>query len=142
MPDMLPAHIALIIPADGDRLHLVEQHRRPVGGRRWEFPSGDVEQHRDADAMAAAARELREETGLAAGRLTSLGTLEVLPSTLSLRCSVFLAVDLTQGTPRRDLAEQDMVSAWFTRSDVEQMIRDGELTDAKSIAAYALLLLH
>ncbi|MGH3330123.1 MAG: hypothetical protein ACRDPJ_02350 [Nocardioidaceae bacterium] len=30
-----PPDIALIIPADGDRLHLVEQYRYPVAGRRW-----------------------------------------------------------------------------------------------------------
>jgi hypothetical protein len=37
------ADIALIIPVDGDRLRLVEQYRYPVGGRRWEFPSGTAE---------------------------------------------------------------------------------------------------
>ena len=30
--------IVLIVPIDGDRLHMVEQYRHPVGGRRWEFP--------------------------------------------------------------------------------------------------------
>lgn len=111
-----------------------------MGGRRWEFPSGDVDRQLDADAAAAAARELREETGLAAGGLTLLGTVEILPSTCHQRCSVFLAVDLTQGTPQREPQEHDMQSAWFTRSEVEQMLRNGELTDAKSAAAYALLL--
>lgn len=33
-----------------------------------------------------------------------------------------------------------MQSAWFTRDDVERMINDGTITDSKSIAAYALLL--
>ncbi|MFD1045378.1 ADP-ribose pyrophosphatase, partial [Kibdelosporangium lantanae] len=31
---------ALVIPLDGDRLHLVEQFRYPLGVRRWEFPQG------------------------------------------------------------------------------------------------------
>jgi hypothetical protein len=35
-----------------------------------------------------------------------------------------------------------MRSAWFTRADVERMINDGTLSDAKSTAAYTLLLLH
>ena len=60
----------------------------------------------------------------------------------SQRCSVFLATDLTAGAPRRDLEEQDLRSAWFTRAEVEQMIRDGAFTDAKSVAAYTLLLLR
>lgn len=42
----------------------------------------------------------------------------------------------------RDLEEQDMRSAWFTRAEVERMIREGTVGDAKSCAAYALLLLH
>ena len=134
--------IALVIPADGNRLHLVEQYRYPVGGRRWEFPSGTADEQLDVDVAALAARELREETGLVAGTLTLLGTLEVAPSMVNQRCSVFLAMDLTEGTLQRDSEEQDMHSAWFTRADVERMIKDGTITDAKSAAAYALLLLR
>jgi len=134
--------IALVMAVDGDRLHLVEQYRYPVAGRRWEFPSGSADQTLDADAAALAARELREETGLAAGRLTPLGTLDVAPGMFSQRCRVFVATDLSYGEPQRELAEQDMRSSWFTRADVERMIVDGTVTDAKSAAAYALLLLN
>ena len=35
--------IALVIAAEGDLLQLVEQYRYPVGGRRWEFPSGTAD---------------------------------------------------------------------------------------------------
>ena len=31
---------ALVIARDGDRFHLVEQYRYPLGLRRWEFPQG------------------------------------------------------------------------------------------------------
>lgn len=134
--------MALVIPADGDRLHLVEQYRYPVAGRRWEFPSGTADESLDADAAGLAARELREETGLSAARLTPLGALEIMPSTFSQQCMVFLATELTEGAPERDLEEQDMRSAWLSRDDVEGMIRDGTMTDAKSTAACALLLLH
>jgi 8-oxo-dGTP pyrophosphatase MutT (NUDIX family) len=134
--------IALVVPADGDRLHLVEQYRYPVAGRRWEFPSGTADQRVDVDAAALAARELREETGLLAARLTPLGTLDMAPGMLSQRCRVFLATDLTQGAPQREHEEQDMRSAWFTRAEVERMIVGGAMTDAKSTAAYSLLGLH
>lgn len=135
------ADIALVIASEGVRLHLVEQYRYPVAGRRWEFPSGTADP-RDADPAALAARELREETGLVAGALTGLGALEVSPSTFGQRCHVFWATDLTHDLPQRDLEEQEMRSAWFTRLEVEQMIGDGTLIDAKSLAAYTLLLLH
>ena len=134
--------IALVIPVDADRLHLVEQYRHPLAGRRWEFPSGTADRRLDADAAALAARELREETGLVAGTVTPLGSLDVAPSMLSLQCRVFMATHLAPGAPERELEAQDMRSAWFTRADVERMITDGTITDAKSAAAYALLLLH
>jgi 8-oxo-dGTP pyrophosphatase MutT (NUDIX family) len=134
------ADVVLVVPLDGDRLHLVEQYRHPVGGRRWEFPSGSIETRLDADEEAVARRELREETGLRAGVLTRLGRVEVMPSTLSQRCSVFLATGPTRGEPERDPEEQDMRSAWFTRSEVERMVVDGTISDGKSLAAYALLL--
>ena len=35
-----------------------------------------------------------------------------------------------------------MRSAWFTRGEVEEMIRSGVITDAQSIAAYGLFLLR
>lgn len=81
--------IALVIPADGDQLQLVEQYRQPVAGRRWEFPSGTADASIDTDAPALAARELREDTGLVAGRLTLLGTLDIAPacSVNGARCS-------------------------------------------------------
>ena len=134
--------IALVIPAEGDRLHLVEQYRYPVAARRWEFPSGTADQGLDVDAAALATRELREETGIVAGSLTPLGKLDVAPGMFSQRCRVFLATELTQGAPQRELEEQDMRSAWFARAEVERMIGDGTFSDAKSLAAYTLLLLH
>ena len=71
-----------------------------------------------------------------------MGTLDVTPGMLSQRCSVFLATDLTPGPPDREVEEQDMRSASFSRADVERMIVDGTIVDAKSAAAYALLLLQ
>jgi len=57
---------ALVVPRDGDRLHLVEQFRYPVGRRRWEFPMGTAPERAEVDPAELAARELREETGLEA----------------------------------------------------------------------------
>lgn len=133
---------ALIIPMDGNRLHLVEQFRYPLGLRRWEFPQGTAPDLADLPAPELAARELREETGLIAGRMTELGLLDVAPGMSSQRGRVFLATDLSEGPPEREHEEQDMRTAWFARHEVEKLIARGEITDAQSVAAYALLLLH
>lgn len=54
----------------------------------------------------------------------------------------FLATDLTLGEHEREVEEQDMRAEWFSRDDVEAMIRGGTIVDADTVAAYALLLLH
>jgi 8-oxo-dGTP pyrophosphatase MutT (NUDIX family) len=128
-----PAY-ALVIAADGGRIALVEQFRYPLGVRRWEFPQGTAPGRADLDPAELAIRELREETGLRAGSLVVLGTLDVAAGMSSQRGWVFLATDISEGEPDREHEEQDMHFEWF-------MILSGEITDAQSIAAYAQLLL-
>lgn len=135
-----PAY-ALVIPRDTDRFHLVEQFRYPLGLRRWEFPQGTAPDRADIDPAELAARELREETGLRAESMTELGLLDVAPGMSSQRGRVFLATGITEGPHEREHEEQDMRSAWFTRAEVEAMMRDGVITDAQSLAAWTLLLL-
>jgi 8-oxo-dGDP phosphatase len=132
---------ALVIAREGDRLHLVEQYRYPLGLRRWEFPQGTAPNLEQLEAIELAARELREETGLRADAMTLLGQLDVAPGMSSQRGWVFLATGITEGEHEREHEEQDMHSEWFSRTEVERMMRDGEITDAQSIAAFALLLL-
>lgn len=132
---------ALVIPRDGDRFHLVEQFRYPLGLRRWEFPQGTAPDRAHLEPAELAARELREETGLIAQTLTELGLLDVAPGMSSQRGRVFLATGITEGPHDREHEEQDMRSAWFARAEIEQMMRAGVITDAQSMAAWTLMLL-
>jgi 8-oxo-dGDP phosphatase len=133
---------ALVIPLDGDRLHMVEQFRYPIGLRRWEFPQGTAPGLADVDPFELAARELREETGLRAGSMTELGLIDVAPGMSSQRGRVYLATELTEGPHEREHEEQDMRTAWIDRAEFEKMIQRREVTDAQSIAAYAMLLMQ
>ncbi|GEL18960.1 NUDIX domain-containing protein [Pseudonocardia asaccharolytica] len=133
---------AIIIPRRDDQLLLVEQLRYPVGARRWEFPMGTAPDRAEVDPAVLAARELREETGLSAGRIELLGDLDVAPGMSSQREHVFLATELTQGWPVREHTEQDMQTRWFSIAEFEAMVRRSEIVDAQSLAAYLLLLLH
>ena len=135
-----PAY-ALVIARSGDRFRLVEQFRYALGMRRWEFPQGTAPDRADLEPVELAACELREETGLRAESMIVLGRLDVAPGMSSQRGWVFLATDITEGEPEREHEEQDMHSEWFTRAEVEQMILDGDITDAQSIAAWAQVLL-
>jgi ADP-ribose pyrophosphatase len=133
---------ALVMPYDGQRFRLVEQYRYPVGARRWEFPQGTAPDLADLEPVALAERELREETGLRAGSFEALGQVDAVPGMSSQRGWVFLATEISEGRAEREHEEQDMHSAWFARNEVEQMIRDGVIVDAQSIAGYGLFLLH
>jgi 8-oxo-dGDP phosphatase len=133
---------ALVMPYDGVRFRLVEQFRYPVGARRWEFPQGTAPDLADLEPSALARRELREETGLRAESFEVLGQLDTAPGMNSQRGWVFLATGISEGQVDREHEEQDMRSAWFSREDVEQMIRSGAIVDAQSMAAYGLFLLR
>jgi 8-oxo-dGTP pyrophosphatase MutT (NUDIX family) len=133
---------ALIVPLDGERLCLVQQFRYPIGALSWEFPQGTAPDLVEQPPEELAVRELREETGLTAGSLADIGLLDVGPGLTSQRGRVYLATDLTEGEPEREHEEQDMRTAWFSRADVEKMISTSGITDAQTIAAYTLLLLH
>lgn len=133
---------ALVMPFDGDRFCLVEQFRYPLGVRRWEFPQGTAPGLAETDPAELAKRELREETGLRARSFEVLGRLDVAPGMTSQRGWVFLATGIAEGEPDLEVEEQDLRSAWFSRKDVEHMIRSGVIVDAQSIAAYGLFLLR
>jgi 8-oxo-dGDP phosphatase len=132
---------AVVIPFDGNGFHLVEQYRYPVRTRSWEFPSGAFPEGVTGTPEELAAAELAEETGFRAGRLQKLGYLNPANSMIDQGCHVFLATDLIPGEPRRELTEQDMQQQWFPRAEVEQMLRDGVVVDAPTLAAYLLFTL-
>jgi 8-oxo-dGTP pyrophosphatase MutT (NUDIX family) len=132
---------ALVMPYDGQRFRLVEQFRYPVAARRWEFPQGTAPDLADVEPSELAERELREETGLRATSFEALGQLDTAPGLTSQRGWVFLATGIVEGHADREHEEQDMRSQWFSRDEVEQMIRSGVICDAQSLAAYGLFLL-
>src|SRR4051812_41155775 len=67
--------LLVIVPLNGNRLHLVEQFRYPVGARYWELPQGSWEEAPDADPLELARGELQEETGLRAAKMIEVGHL-------------------------------------------------------------------
>jgi 8-oxo-dGTP pyrophosphatase MutT (NUDIX family) len=134
---------ALVMPFERDGFWLVEQYRYPAGQRSWEFPMGTLPDRADGDPMELARLELAQETGLAAGRLRQIGRFFHAPGMASQACNVFLATDLTPDphAAAPDPEEDDLLVRWFTRSEVERMIRSGVIVDAATIASYGLLAL-
>lgn len=134
---------ALVMPREGDGFWLVEQYRYPIGRRAWEFPAGGWP-HGSAggDAHALASAELREETGLRAGRLLHLGRLNEAYGFVSQAVDVFLAEDLEHGEHEREATELDMVQRWFSDAEVSRLVRSGAIVETAAVAALGLFWMH
>ena len=133
---------AVVIPAENDGFHLVEEFRYPIGRRTWSFPQGGFPHGQTGHPEELARLELLQETGLRARNLVKLGFLNGAHGTSSQGGHFFLATGLEPGTPEREHEEQDMRQEWVPRTRFEEMITEGAITDDSTVAAYALFLLR
>jgi len=128
----------VIVPVQDGHIHLVEQYRYPVAGRFWELPQGSWEGDQQADHIHIAAGELREETGLTAGNMVYVGFQYLAYGYSSQGYHVYLATDLTQSTNNLDSEEEDLITRKVSLHDFENMLADGIIKDATTLAAYSL----
>jgi 8-oxo-dGTP pyrophosphatase MutT (NUDIX family) len=133
---------ALVIPAEGDGFHLVEEFRYPIGRRTWSFPQGGFPHGSTGSPEELARLELVQETGFRARNFIKLGFLHCAHGITSQGGHFYLATGLEPGEPDREPEEQDMRQQWFTRTRFEEMITAGAITDDSTLAAYALLLIE
>ncbi|MFT5501218.1 MAG: 8-oxo-dGTP pyrophosphatase MutT (NUDIX family) [Woeseiaceae bacterium] len=122
-----------IVPLDKDgNTWLVGQQRYTLGLYSWELPMGGAPLAEDP--LAAAKRELKEETGLIANEWRQLMFIHTTNSITNEEGYVFVARDLEQGETEFDESE-DLQVRKLPLAEALQMIRQGEITDVISIAA-------
>src|SRR5215813_10018190 len=122
--------VVLPVLPDG-RIVLVRQYRHATGGYLWELVAGRME--RGEDPRQGAARELLEETGYRAGRLSVFLDLFPTPGFLAERMFLLLAEGLSEGVAEPEEDEKLLVAA-YSPAELAEMIRTRKLRDGKSIA--------
>lgn len=111
---------------------LVRQYRYASDGYLYEIPAG-LPQGPEESWEECAHRELEEETGMRAGSMTPLTRIYTTPGFTDEVVRLFVATNLEPGEPSRDPDEFiEVLRVAF--SEVLEMVRDGRIVDAKSIA--------
>ena len=129
-----------ILPLDDEgQVWFVRQYR--IGARQTllELPAGVLEE--DEDPAAGAAREIREEIGMAAGNLLKIGEFYMAPGYSSELMHVFLATDLTPDSLPQD-DDEFLEIIRYPLPEVLQMVQRGEIMDGKTISSLLLAQPH
>jgi ADP-ribose pyrophosphatase len=122
--------VGVVAVDDQDRVLLVGQYRYPLDEYSWEIPEGGAAE--GEDLLAAAQRELVEETGCTAGRWQELLRAHLSNSVSDEAAFCYLATELHIGTARPEGTEQLLVR-WVSFDEVLAMVLDGRITDALSV---------
>lgn len=118
-----------------DPLIIMErQYRHAAGQYLWELPAGKIDA--GEERLAAAKRELAEETGYAAMKWTELVRYYASPGFLSEWMQIFLAEELTSGEARPE-DDETLEIYPVPLSVVEAMIEAGQILDGKTLIALA-----
>jgi len=123
-----------ILP-DG-RIILEKQFRYTIS--RWiiEAPAGTLEEGESDEACAR--RELKEETGYVVEKLVKIGSIAMTPGYDDEVIRLFVAY-VSNKVESRKLDEDEMINInYYTHQEINEMIKKGEIFDAKTIALFYL----
>jgi len=126
----------VIIPVDENgNILLVRQYRHAAGKELLELPAGTLDEGESPDFCAA--REIREETGMAADSLAKLGEFYLAPGYSDEFMTVYLATGLSDSPLDAD-EDEFLTLETVPIAEAFRMAERGEIPDAKSLAALYL----
>ena len=126
--------VSIIAQPEPSTIVLVKQFRPAIGRELWEVPAGKLEA--GEDPLAAAERELIEETGYRCTSMRKLWTFYSAPGFCSELLHLYVAEGLTMGKPQPEADEVLQIKAFDVR-EAQAMIERNEIPDAKTQVAVA-----
>jgi ADP-ribose pyrophosphatase len=122
----------VVLPVFKDRrILMIQQYRYATRQYLWELVAGRIDE--GESVKKAAARELKEETGYTAKRLTEFLDIFPTPGFLEERMHILLAEGLTAGEAEPE-ADEKIISRAYSANELKHMMKQGKLRDGKSIA--------
>ena len=131
-----PGSCAILPIVSPQTLLLLRQFRPSIGKTFWEIPAGTME--RGESALRCAKREVEEETGYRAGRLTLLTMFYPSPGFCTERIHLFSAQKLEPLSQRLEKDEKIRVHT-VTFRKAFRLLQEGSIVDAKTLIALYLL---
>ncbi|MGH8182710.1 MAG: ADP compounds hydrolase NudE, partial [Rhodanobacteraceae bacterium] len=124
--------VFIVAMRDGDTALLVREYGAGVNRYELGVPKGRID--RGETALAAANRELQEEVGFGARKLTPLATLSLSPAYMTHKAQVILAEDLYPERRPGDEPEPLDVVPWKL-SELHTLLARDDVSEGRSIAA-------
>ena len=127
--------VAVVAIDEAENVVLLEQYRHPLRRRLWELPAGLMDVQGES-AQPAAARELGEEAGLAAGTWSLLVDIASSPGFTDEAVRIFLATDLVEIGRQGDVVDEeaDLKVVRVPLSVAVQAALDGRIVNGSAVA--------
>ena len=125
-----PGSVVILAHSGDGRIVMVRQYRYPARESLWELIAGGLEP--GERPLAAARRELLEETGYRAGKFRLLFDFFASPGVLTEKMFLLEATELTRSKAQPDPDERIEVGH-FTPAQVMKMIESRRIRDAKTL---------
>ncbi|MDF2840457.1 MAG: hydrolase [Clostridia bacterium] len=128
--------VAILPVTDDNEVILVRQFRKPYDEELLEVPAGKIDH--DELPETCGIRELKEETGYSASKISYLTTMYPSPGYTDEKITIFKAEGLNEGSLSLD--EDEFLSVEkYKLAEAVDMVKSGDIRDAKSIIAILLL---
>lgn len=127
----------VIVPIMDNKIMLLRHYRYPIDKVIWELPRGFGEPNLTVSENAL--KELFEESNLTAQKVSVLGRIVVDGGIMTTEPYVVaIEAACNNGMKANDQDEFILDIKWFTKNELFNMIKNGEITDSMTISALTI----